>query len=359
MKRVIGIVIGLGVLALFAWTLFFLYQKSKPRPVVQQTESVVIADIVKKTVATGAIVPRQEIEIKPRVSGVVEKLHVVAGQEVKKGALIATIKLVPDMVTLNRAETSVASARISFDNAQRELARHEQLLAKGVASASELDRARLDYQLKQEELAAARDNLRLLKEGVASGKASNRVQSTVDGMVIDVPVKEGASVIESNTFNAGTTIAVVADMADMIFLGRVDESEVGNVEVGMPIQIKIGAVEETQFEGTLEYIAPKGQSVEGVIQFEIKAAIKPREGGFVRAGYSANADIVLARRSQVMAIPESALQFDEGKPFVEVEVAPQQFERRPVEVGLSDGIQIEIKSGIGKDAKLRKVLATK
>jgi HlyD family secretion protein len=180
------------------------------------------------------------------------------------------------------------------------------------------------------------------------------VTSTVDGMVIDVPVKLGVSVTESNNFNPGTTIASVADMGDMIFQGKVDESEVGKVKEGMKLKIKIGAIENQEFDGDLEYIAPKGVQAEGAIQFEIKASIVPREGVFIRAGYSANADIVLERRDKVLAVREALLQFEDEKPYVEVETAPQIFERRDVKVGLSDGLNIEILGGIDKDAKIKK-----
>lgn len=354
MKRLIGIVFGIGILALFAWTLFFLWSKDQAKAVVYKTEKPVRTDILKKTVATGSIVPRQEVEIKPRVSGIVEVLHVEPGQFVKEGDLIAVIKIVPDMVTLSRAEANLNQARISFNNAKRELERHRDLFRQKVISETELSKFELDYELRQEELAAAEDNLALVKRGASKGKASNKVMSTVEGMVLAVPVKVGASVIESNTFNAGTTIASVADMNDMIFQGKVDESEVGKIKEGMPLRIKIGALEETVFEGTLEHIAPKGEVVDGVIQFEIKAAIAVKEGVFIRANYSANADVVLDRRDQVLAIPETLLQFDDGKPFVEVEVGPQQFERRDIEVGLSDGINIEVVSGLDENAVIKK-----
>jgi HlyD family secretion protein len=356
MKRAIPIILGLGILAAFAWTMVFLYQKSQTAPVVYETETPFEADIVKKTVATGAIVPREEVEVKPRVSGVISELHVQPGAYVEKGDLLAEIEIVPDSVNLNRAQSAVQQARISLDNAKRELTRTEGLFKRGVISEAELNRYRLDYDLRQQEYREATSNLQIVKKGAASGKgqANTLVRSTVEGMVLSVPVKLGESVIEANTFNAGTTIASIADMNDMIFQGKLDESEVGKVKKGMELSIKIGAIEEQRFKGTLEYISPKGVLEEGAIQFEIKAAMETRKDVFIRAGYSANADIVLDRVDGVLAINESLLQFDDGKPYVEVEVAPQQFERRDIEVGLSDGIKIEVKSGLTKDDAIKK-----
>jgi HlyD family secretion protein len=357
MKRAIPIVIGIVIVGAFAWTLLFLYNKSQAKPVVYKTEKPFVTDIVKKTVATGAIVPRQEVEIKPRVSGVIEKLYVEPGEYVERGALVAKIQIIPDMVALSRAESAVESARINFKNAERELNRSEDLYERSVISQAEYDKARLEQQLRKQELDSSEDNLQLIKRGASSrsGKVSNQVRSTVEGMVLEVPVKEGESVIESNTFNAGTTVAFVADMNDMIFEGKVDESEVGKITEGMELAIRIGALDNQSFKGKLEYISPKGAEEEGAIQFEIRASLERRKDVFIRANYSANADIVLDRRDDALAIHESVLQFDkDGKQkFVEVETSPQVFEKRPVKVGLSDGINIEVVSGVTKDDAIK------
>lgn len=355
MKRFLPVIILLCTLGVFAGTLLFLYQKSQRKPVVFATETPVVADIVKKTVATGSLVPRQEIAIKPRVSGVIAKLHVEPGQIIERDALLADIRIIPNVLDLNRAESAVQSARIELDNAQRELERSRSLSQRQVLSSAELDRVQYQHQLKKQALQAAQSNLALIKNGALrkSDKVSNQVRSTVAGTVLDVPVEEGESVIESNTFNEGTTVATVADMSDMIFEGRVDESEVGKLREGMELAIKVGAIEGALLSGTLEYIAPKGVETEGVIEFEIRAAIEPREDLVVRAGYSANADIVLERRAQVMAINEGLLQFEDGEPYVEIETAPQTFERRSVEVGLSDGILIEVRAGLDAATKIK------
>jgi HlyD family secretion protein len=355
MKRFVPFVITLGILTAFAWTLLFLYEKSQARPATFKTEKPKIADIVKKAVAPGAIIPRREVTIKPRVSGVLEKIHVEPGQYVKEKALIAQIRIIPDVVSLNNAESALKSARISFENAKLEVSRFERLRAQGLINETEYNQQKLNAELRAQELDSAENNLQLVKVGASkrSGAVSNVVYSTVEGMVLEVPVKEGGSVIEANNFNEGTTIASIADMNDLMFSGRVDESEVGKIRVGMPVSIAIGALGERRFQGELEYIAPKGIPKEGTIEFEVRAKIRIEPGVFIRAGYSANADIILERKDKVLAISESLVKFEDGKSFVEVEVAPQRFEKRMVKLGLSDGIEAEVVSGVRAGAVLK------
>jgi len=338
----------------FAFTI--LYKKSKSKPVVFETESAEVTDIVKKTVATGSIVPRREVEVKPKVTGVLSELYVKAGDVVKQGAALGKISIIPDAMQTNQAEASVRTAQIAFDNAKRELERNEALFKQGVVADAELQRYRTEFALRQQELATAGSNLQLVREGAtrAQGKTSTLiVTATVDGTVIDVPVKEGFSVIQANNFNPGTTVAVIADMDDMIFEGRVDEAEVAKISKGMKLAIKVGAIEKDKLEGKLEDIAPKGKLIEGAIQFEIKAAVARKEGLLIRANYSANADIVLDEKKQVLAIREALLQYKDDKPFVEVETEPQTFVKRDVKLGLSDGIKVEILEGVSKTDKIK------
>ena len=362
MKRLLPVFFVFFVVLAFAGTVVFLWQQSQEEPVVFETTQATIMDVVKKTVATGAINPRTEVAIKPAVSGIVSALQVEPGDTVARGDLIAEIRLVPDSMQLNNAEGAVRSAELSLRDAQRELERTQALQEQGVLSAAELDRTKTEYQLRKEDRDNARTNLQLLRDGVARGSAhiSTQVRATVSGMVLEVPVEVGESVIESNTFNEGTTIASVADMTDLIFQGTVDESEVGKLKAGMPLAVTIAAYQGTPFQAELEYIAPKGVLDRGAVQFEIRAAmaldgIEPdADGTIIRAGCSANADIVLDRRDQVLAIEESLLVFDDGKPVVEVEVGQQQFERRSVELGLSDGIHVEVLSGVTQDLALKR-----
>lgn len=362
MKRVLPFALSVLILGAFIWTMFFLYSKSQAVAEVFQTEKPAIRDIVSKTVATGAIEPRQQIEIKPRVSGVIDELFVEAGDIIKPGQKLATIKIIPNMISLNAAESALKSARISHANAKAEYLRNKTLFDRGVISETELSRFDLDNQLKQQAVQSAQSNLQLMKSGAAKsgGKVSNEVTSTVGGMVIEVPPKKGASVTEANNFNPGTTIASIADMNDMIFEGKVDESEVGKIKVGMDLDIVIGAIDSKRFKGKLEYIAPKGAMVDGAIQFELRAALELASDDFLRAGYSANADIVLNQRKQVLSISEALLRFDKKKkPFVEVETAPKQFEKRPVTLGLSDGIHVEVIKGVALEDKLKKPTGVK
>ncbi len=361
MKRILPIALSALILGAFIWTMFFLYSKSQEVPEVFQTEEPATRDIVSKTVATGAIEPRQQVEIKPRISGVIEELFVEAGDQVKEGQKLALIKIIPNMISLNAAESSLKSARISHASAKAEYQRNKTLFERGVISETELSRFELDYQLRQQSMQSAQSNLQLMKSGAAEGggKVTNVVSSTVSGMVIEVPPKKGASVTEANNFNPGTTIASIADMNDMIFEGKVDESEVGKIKVGMPLDIVIGAIDSKRFTGTLEYIAPKGAMVDGAIQFELRAALTLGPDDFLRAGYSANADIVLNSRKQVLSISEALLSFDKKKPFVEVETSPKVFEKRPVTLGLSDGIHVEVTKGVALGDKLKKPTGVK
>jgi HlyD family secretion protein len=355
-RRVVPILLTLSVFAAFAFTLVFLYDKSQAEPVTFQTVKPARQDIVKKAVAPGAIVPRREVTIKPRVSGVLEKLYVEAGERVKEKQLLAKIQIIPNVVALNNAESAVRAAQISFENAQSQLQRYQQLFDQKLMNETEFNQFKVGFDLKRQELETAHSNRELIKEGASkrTGKVSNLVNSTVDGMVLDVPVKEGSSVIEANNFNEGTTIAAIADMGDMIFQGRVDESEVGKLQVGMPVSITVGALGEERLEGKLEYIAPKGKEKEGTIEFEVKAAVTLKPGVVVRANYSANADIILDKRQNALSIDETLVQFDKGKAYVEVEGAPQSFTRREVKLGLSDGINVEVISGIDEHTRLKK-----
>ncbi|MFW5822930.1 MAG: efflux RND transporter periplasmic adaptor subunit [Tangfeifania sp.] len=352
--KIIGIVILIGA---FGGTLFFLYTKSKKKPDVYETKNPFVSDVVMKTVATGSVVPRFEIEIKPQVSGIVDELFVVAGDRIEKGQVIARIKIIPDMVTLNSAETRMNRAEINFEDAKTDYERQQNLFDKEVISYEEFRNAKVAYDSAKEELTAAENNLELIKNGVtkkAAESTNTLVRSTINGMVLDVPVEEGNSVIQSNTFNDGTTIAAVADMGDMIFEGKVDETEVGKIREGMPIEMEIGAIEKEKFQATLEYISPKGVEENGAIQFEIKASVKLKEGQFVRAGYSANANIVLDQKDDVLVIPEGLLKFENDSSFVEVQVGEeQQFEKRYVQTGLSDGINIEITGGLTEGDKVK------
>lgn len=356
MKKIIRIVLGLFLVGIFAYTIIFLYKKSIKKPVVFNTENALITNIVKKTVATGAVVPRKEVNIKPQVSGIIEKIYVLAGDIINKGEVIARIRIIPNVINLANAENRINRAQLALNNAKLDLDRNQKLFEAKMISFAEFQQFKLAYDNAKEEISAAENNIALIKEGVSknSGKATNTiVRSTIGGMVLDVPLKEGSSVIESNTFNEGTTIATVADMGEMIFEGKVDESEVGKIKAGMDLILTVGALDTEKFKAKLEYIAPKGIKENGAIQFQIKANVLLKKGTFLRAGYSANADIVLDKRDSVLALSESLLQFDKDKPFVEVETAPQTYKKQFIKTGLSDGMNIEILEGISIKDKIK------
>jgi HlyD family secretion protein len=355
MKRVIKILI-LGVIALvFIGTFVFLYRKSQTPPVVFKLDTPVRMTIVKKTVATGKVIPRREIEVKAQVSGVVEKLYVVAGQTIKKGAIIARIALRPNMLNVSSAEAQLLAARISLRNQAADLERNKKLLAQHVISESAFNQLATNYQLQEEAVASAENTLLLLRTGAtrSSDKVSNMIPATIDGTVLDVPNKEGAFILETSTFQSGTTLATLADMNDMIFEGLVDESEVGKLEQGMELILNVGALQGKPFKATLEYISPKGVIDQGTIKFTIRAAVKLDEELFLRSNYSANADIVLDKREDALAVNEGNLIIEEKGTFVEVETAPQKFEKRAIKTGLSDGINIEVIAGLKPEEKIK------
>jgi HlyD family secretion protein len=358
MKKVLKIGLLILVVVSIFGTMFYLYQKSKKKPVLYEVKSPFISNIVKKTVATGSVVPRKEILIKPQVSGIIEELYILAGNQVKKGDLIARVKIIPNMVELNNAESRLNKAKINFEDAKTVYERQKKVFEQGVIPMAEFQQYKLSYMNAMEEQDTAESNLQLIKEGVSKkqgGVTNTLIRSTIEGMVLDVPVEVGNSVIEANNFNEGTTIASVADMGEMIFKGKVDETEVGKLKIGMPLILSIGAIEDEKFDATLEYVAPKGKEENGAIQFEIKANVKLKSNNFIRAGYSANADIVLDRRDSVMVIPESLIQFEKSgdSAYVEVEKQPQVFDKRYIKTGLSYGVNIEIKEGITKDDKIK------
>lgn len=356
MKKLMWFAVLALIAFVFIGTAIFLFNKSRETPMVYETDSPFVTTIINKTVAIGKVIPRKEVNVTSQVSGVVETVYVVAGQTVKKGDLIARITLAPNMVMLSNAESQLESAKISLQNAEDELQRQKKLFEDKLISVSEYNRFQLTYKLQRETVHAAENNLLLIREGATrqSDLVSNMIRATVDGMILDVPNREGAFIVESSTYGAGTTVASLADMNDMIFEGMVDEAEVGKIREGMDLMLDVGALEGEPFTAILEYISPKGVEDQGTIKFQIRAAVTLSDKLFLRANYSANADIVLDKREDVLAINEGNLLIEEGGHYVEVEAAPQRFEKRKIETGLSDGINIEIVSGLQASDKIKR-----
>ena len=327
--------------------------------IVYETLAAEVTDLEKTTVATGKVEPRDEILIKPQISGIVDEVFKEAGQSVKKGEVIAKVKVIPELGQLNSAESRVRLAEINAKQAETDFTRIKKLYEDQLISREDYEKGEVAVKQAREENQTAKDNLEIIKEGITKNSASfssTMIRSTIDGLILDVPVKAGNSVIMSNTFNDGTTIATVANMNDLIFRGNIDETEVGRIHEGMPIKLTIGALQNLTFDAILEYISPKGVETNGANQFEIKAAITVPDTVQIRSGYSANAEIVLQRASKVLAVPESTIEFSGDSTFVYImtdSVPQQKFERTQVTTGMSDGIKIEIKKGVTAQTKLR------
>jgi len=359
MRKYSKLIVAAIVAIVFIGTFVFLYNKSQPKPVEYEELAPKMMDIERTAVVTGKIEPRNEVNVKPQISGIITEILKEAGDYVQAGEVIAKVKVISDMSQLSSAESRVRLAEINLRQARVNYDREDQLYKKSLVSADEYDKVKQELDQAQEEKTAAIDALEVVREGVSKRNASvssTLVRSTIAGIILDVPVKVGSSVILSNSFNDGTTIASVANMNDLIFRGNIDETEVGQVVAGMPMKITIGALQDLQFSATLEYISPKATENNGASQFEIKAAVKNVSGGKIRSGYSANAEIVLARANHVLSVPESAIEFSGDSTFVYVvrqDGNKTSYDRQQVKTGLSDGVNIEVKSGLSAKERVR------
>jgi HlyD family secretion protein len=367
MKKYFKYILMALVAVIFIGTFVFLYIKSQPQPEVYDEFTLQRMDIRKTTVVTGKIEPRNEVNVKPQISGIITEILKEAGETVQEGEVIAKVKVIPDMGSLSAAQSRLRLAEINRKQAQTDYDREKTLFDKGLVAADEYDKIAQTLRQAREEVDAAQDNLEVVRDGVSKSNASassTLIRSTITGLILDIPVKVGNSVILANTFNDGTTIATVANMNDLIFRGNIDETEVGRLSTGMTMKITIGALQDLKFDARLEYIAPKATDQNGANQFEIKAAVNlPSNATNIRSGYSANAEIVLAEAKNVLAVQESAIEFDGDDTYVYVikgEGDKQTYERRKVQTGISDGIHIEIRSGVKPNERIRgpKMIAT-
>lgn len=358
-KKFFKLALITSITVLFIWTFVFLYQKSQPQTVVYELITPEIADLEKTTVATGKVEPRDEVLIKPQISGIISEVYKEAGEQVKQGEVIAKVKVIPELGTLNAAESRLRLATLNARQAETNFSRSQQLFDEKLISREEYEKEEISVKQAREELQTAQDNLQIVKEGITQSSASfssTLIRSTIDGLILDVPVKVGNSVIMSNTFNDGTTIATIANMNDLIFKGKIDETEVGRLHEGMPVKLTIGALQNLSFPATLEYISPKGVEENGANQFEIRAALQAPDSITIRSGYSANAEIVLERAQQVLTIPEKAVEFSGDTTYIYVltdSVPQQQFRRQAIQIGMSNGIRIAVNNGIHTNEKIR------
>jgi HlyD family secretion protein len=348
----------IGILVLGAlWAATYFIKTNSKSAVVYDTKTPFTSTIELKTVATGKVIPQEEIEIKPQITGIIDKLYKEEGDDVKVGDLIATIRVVPNEQALNQSRGRVRNAEIALNNLQIEYDRNKKLFDRGVISSQDFNNLKVQYDQAVQELENARTDYQIILKGSAGGatNANTNILATVNGTILEIPVEVGDQVILANNFNDGTTVASIADLGKMIFEGQVDEGEVSKLEIGMPLEISLGALEDQKFDAILKFIAPKGVEESGAVKFKIEGDVNVSDSVLIRAGYSANASLVLEKRDSIMVIPEALLQFDRetDKPFVEVSTGEQQFERRDIEVGISDGVNIEVVSGLEMEDEVK------
>lgn len=350
-----GLIAILVLGALWAAT-YFIKTNSKSA-ITYDTKTPFISSIELKTVATGKVIPEEEIEIKPQISGILDKIFKEEGDDVRTGDLIATIRVVPNEQALNQSRGRVRNAELALNNLKIEYDRNKSLYDRGVISNQDFNNLQLRYDQAVQEVENARADYRIILKGSAGGStsANTNIRATVNGTILEIPVEVGDQVIQSNNFNDGTTIATIADLGKMIFEGQVDEGEVGKLSVGMPLEISLGALEDQNFDAILKFIAPKGVEEAGAVKFKIEGDVAVNDTVLIRAGYSANASLTLEKKDSIMVIPEALLQFDRetDKPYVEVATGEQQFERRDIEIGISDGVNVEIVSGLEMEDKIK------
>ena len=356
MKYLKHIGITLLILGILFASAFFIKSNSKSS-IVYDTQTLITTTIEEKIVATGKVLPEDEVNIVPQIAGIIQEILVEEGDEIFAGDLIARIKVVPNEQTLNSAEGRVKNAQIVMKNSEIEFERNQALFKKEIISEQEYNASELRYNQDMQNLSNAKSDLQIIKLGSSGGSTitNTNIRATVSGTILEIPVEEGDQVIQANTFNAGTIIATIADLNKMIFEGQVDEGEVGKLTVGMPLIVTLGAIENKEYEAKLRLIAPKGTEVAGAIQFKIEGEVYLDDEYVVRAGYSANASIITDKKSDITAISEALLQYDSEtkKPYVEIETSSQKFVRRDVKLGISDGVNAELLSGVKKSDKIK------
>jgi len=355
-KIVKYILIALLVIGALWAAVFFIKSNSKSA-ITYDSQKPFISSIEKKTVATGKVVPEDEVAIKPQISGIIEKIYLEEGAKVIAGDLIARIKVVPNEQSLNQARGRVKNAEISLNNIKIEYNRNKTLFDKGVVSSQDFNALKLRYDRAKQDLENLKADYQIIRKGSTGGSATanTNIRATVSGTLLEIPVEEGDQVIQSNNFNAGTTIATIADLSKMIFEGKVDEGEVGKLKIGMPLKISLGAIENKKFDAKLKFIAPKGKEESGTVKFKIEGDVSIEENFLIRAGYSANASLVLEKKDSILVIKESLLRFNKktDKPYVEIEVGDQEFKRKNIKIGISDGLNVEVVSGLTEDDKVK------
>ena len=357
MNKTVKIIFGIVALILLVYVLKYFKDSNAKEVIDYKTELPFYSTLDTKTVATGKLNPEEEIELKPQISGIIDQIFVEEGDLVRKGDLIAKIRVVPNEQALGSAKSRINTARLSFENAQTLFNRNKTLFEKGVISKQDFENSELSLNQSKESYDQSKDDYQIIKRGSLSGgsSANTNIVAQIPGTILEIPVREGDQVIQSNNFNAGTTIATIADMSKMIFEGKVDESEVGKLEEGKDIKVILGAINEKEFPAVLTFVAPKGIEENGAVQFTIKADVTIERSTKVRAGYSANAEIEIESKDSILVIKEALLQFNRitEKPFVELQNENGSFSKKNIEIGLSDGINVEILDGVEEGDKIK------
>jgi len=373
-KKAIYIVLGL----LFAVALFsgigYLVKSNSKQSEAFLTRKPKYQDMEDKVMATGKIIPKEEIEIKPNIAGIIDKILVDEGDKVEAGQLIATVRIIPNIADVNNAQQEVvnsqlqiSNAKMNVDNMQKQYAMQEKLYKQGVISKQEYLNSQQQLFSQQQalknanqQLTTAQKRLQIVKTGATpelQGLATTQIRSKAAGTVLEVPVKVGSQVIEANSFNAGTTICSIADLNSLIFQGEIDEAQAGKLKQGMDMKIVIGALQNKTFPGKLTMIAPKGKDNLGTIKFPVEGDVNNPNNEYIRAGFSANGEIVLKSEKNALLLDESLIQYEKknGKdtPFVEVKQPDGKFKKVYVKLGASDGINVQILSGITKDSEVK------
>ena len=357
MNKTVKIIFGIVTLLLLVYVLKYFKDSNAKEVIDYKTELPFYSTLDTKTVATGKLNPEEEIELKPQISGIVDQIFVEEGDLVSKGDLIAKIRVVPNEQALGSAKSRINTTRLSFENAQTLFNRNKTLFEKGVISKQDFENSELSLNQSKESYDQSKDDYQIIKRGSLSGgsSANTNIVAQISGTILEIPVREGDQVIQSNNFNAGTTIATIADMSKMIFEGKVDESEVGKLEEGKDLKVILGAINEKEFPAVLTFVAPKGVEENGAVQFTIKADVAIEASTKIRAGYSANAEIEIESKDSILVIKEALLQFNRitEKPFVELQNENGNFTKKNIEIGLSDGINVEIIEGIEEGDKIK------
>ena len=353
-KILLWVVLGLAIIGVIATAI--VKSQGKTKELYEEVTPTANDSIVKSTVLTGSIEPRDEILVKPNMNGIIAELNHLPGDFVQEGELIAKIQMVPDVAMVQSAASRVDAARVDLKRTEEVYKRDKSLYDQQILAKEAYETSLANYRRAKIEYSSAVEQLDLTRTGSSastSKRNNNLVFATVTGTILEQPVKVGSRVTMANNFNEGTTVVSIADLTDLLFIGNVNESDVNNVTVGSPVTIHVGALKDKTYHAVVEYVSPKGKDTSGTILFEVKAAISGDDLSALKAGFSSNAEVEMAHKTGVLTIPEATVTYEGDKSFVFVKGGKGQYEKKEVTLGLSDGIKVEVLSGLTGDETLR------